>query len=80
MPRDHFLKENAMAKKDGIDEKEPETEEQAPKENAMAKKAPEPFVEEASTDGLVKMHKDGTTLHVHPTAVKAHISAGWKQS
>ena len=57
MPRDHFFKENAMAKK-----------------------AAEPIVVEASTEGLVKMHKDGTTLHVHPTAVKAHSSAGWKHA
>lgn len=31
-----------------------------------------------STEGLVKMHKDGTHLHVHPTTVKAHETAGWK--
>jgi hypothetical protein len=73
MFRDHSYKENAMAKKDGVDEKEPETQEQAP----MAKKAEEPV---ASTEGLVKMHKDGTSLHVHPTAVKAHVSAGWKHA
>ena len=64
-----------MAKKDGIDEREPE-----PEEQAVEKKAIEPSAAEASTAGLVKMHKNGTTLHVHPTAVKAHISAGWKQS
>jgi hypothetical protein len=75
MPRDHFSRENAMAKKDGIDEREPE-----PEEQAVEKKAVEPSAAEASTAGLVKMHKNGTTLHVHPTAVKAHISAGWKQS
>jgi hypothetical protein len=79
MPRDHSFKENAMAKRDDVDEKEPETDELTTKENAMAKKA-EPAAAEASTAGLVKMHKDGTTLHVHPTAVKAHSSAGWKQS
>jgi hypothetical protein len=31
-----------------------------------------------STEGLVKMHKDGTHLHVHPSTVDAHKSAGWK--
>jgi hypothetical protein len=30
------------------------------------------------TEGLVKMHKDGETLHIHPTTVEAHKGSGWK--
>ena len=30
-------------------------------------------------DGLVAVHKDGETLRVHPTCVKAHHAAGWKR-
>lgn len=33
-----------------------------------------------ATEGLVKMHKDGEHLHVHPTTVDAHKSAGWKHA
>jgi membrane protein involved in colicin uptake len=33
-----------------------------------------------STEGLVKMHKDGEILHVHPTTVESHKSAGWKHA
>jgi hypothetical protein len=81
MPRDHFSKENAMPKKDELDEKDRETDEQSTKENAMPKKAPEPSAAEGSTEeGLVKMQKDGAVLHVHPTAAKAHASAGWKHA
>lgn len=29
------------------------------------------------SDGLTAMSKDGETLRVHPTCVKAHQSAGW---
>ncbi len=44
------------------------------KEEAEAKAA-----EEAeSIKGLVKMHKHGEHLHVHPTTVDAHTAAGWK--
>jgi hypothetical protein len=38
-------------------------------------------VEEADdTEGLIKMHKDGVNLHVHPTTVDAHKTAGWKHA
>lgn len=33
--------------------------------------------EEESTVGLVKMHKHGEYLHVHPTTVEAHKEKGW---
>lgn len=36
--------------------------------------------EAASNEGLVKMHKDGTDLHVHPTTVEAHKAAGWNHA
>lgn len=32
----------------------------------------------AADEGLVRMHKDGETIDVHPTCVKAHEDAGWK--
>lgn len=32
---------------------------------------------EMSQDGLVKMTKGTESLHVHPTTVSAHQSAGW---
>lgn len=35
-------------------------------------------LETVPTEGLVKMHKDGEDLHVHPTTVEAHQDAGWK--
>lgn len=34
--------------------------------------------EEPDLTGLVIMVKDGETLPVHPTCVRAHINAGWK--
>lgn len=34
--------------------------------------------EEPDMIGLVLMVKDGETLPVHPTCVRAHINAGWK--
>jgi hypothetical protein len=69
-----------MAKKDNADEKDSDAQDQAPKENVMAKKADESAGAEPSTEGLVKMSKGAETQHVHPTAVKAHVSAGWKHS
>ncbi|QEL18723.1 hypothetical protein [Limnoglobus roseus] len=35
---------------------------------------------EESTEGLVKMHKNGEHLHVHPTTVEAHKAAGWQHA
>jgi len=32
----------------------------------------------ADTAGLVKVFKDGVTLHVHPTCVASHAKIGWK--
>lgn len=34
--------------------------------------------EEPDLTGLVLMVKDGETLPVHPTCVRAHVNAGWK--
>jgi hypothetical protein len=65
-----------MAKKDGVDEQEPQ--EQSPKENAMAKKAAEPAA--ASTEGLVKMMRLDRVIHAHPSAIKDHIKNGWKHA
>ena len=33
---------------------------------------------EIEDDGLVAVHKDGETIRIHPTTVKAHHTAGWK--
>lgn len=33
---------------------------------------------EAHCDGLVRMTKDGETIDVHPSCVKAHEQSGWK--
>ncbi|MDY3551411.1 hypothetical protein R5W24_000487 [Gemmata sp. JC717] len=30
-----------------------------------------------AAEGLVKMSKDGESLHVHPATVSAHMTAGW---
>ena len=54
-----------------------ETDEQAAVE-ATPESTEAPPAESDETEGLVNMHKDGTTLHVHPTTVKAHEQAGWK--
>lgn len=35
-------------------------------------------VNEPDLEGLIKMHKDGEELHVHPTTVKEHKTVGWK--
>ena len=78
MPRDHLLRENAMPKKDRLDDEDQESPE--PKENAMPKKDEESAPVAASTEGLVKMTKADVTLHVHPTAVKAHKEQGWKHA
>jgi hypothetical protein len=67
--------EEAMPKKDRSTD-EDQIDEAASMEEAM----PEPQAAKPSTDGLVEMQKDGVTQHVHPTAVKAHVSAGWKHS
>ena len=67
-----------MPKKDNLDEDGLDTLEQAPKKNAMAKIANALGLNEASTDGLVLMTKGDEKMHVHPTTVKAHLSAGWK--
>jgi hypothetical protein len=66
-----------MAKKDGVDEQNEEPQEQAPKENALAKKA-EPAV--ASAEGLVKMMRGDRVIQAHPSAVKDHIKNGWKHA
>ncbi len=39
---------------------------------------PSAATEEPDLTGLVLMVKDGETLPVHPTCVRAHINAGWK--
>jgi hypothetical protein len=67
-----------MAKKDGVDEQNEEPQEQAPKENAMAKKAAEPAA--ASAEGLVKMMRGDRVIQAHPSAVKDHIRNGWKHA
>jgi membrane protein involved in colicin uptake len=42
-------------------------------------KAAKAKAEEADpTEGLVKMHKNGETLYVHPTTVASHETVGWK--
>jgi hypothetical protein len=71
------------AKADAAAKTKVEAGEQAEKEAEAAQakadpKKPKAVKEAESTEGLVKMHKDGTHLHVHPTTVKAHESAGWK--
>ena len=66
-----------MAKKDRLDDEEVDTQADQTEENAMAKKDDESDAE-ASTEGLVKMHKDGMSLHVHPTTIRAHKEAGWE--
>jgi hypothetical protein len=33
---------------------------------------------EAVDDGLIEVTKGDETLRVHPSCVKAHLSAGWK--
>lgn len=39
----------------------------------------EPLIEnEVVEDGLVKVHRKGKFLHVHPTCVAAHEKAGWE--
>ena len=41
---------------------------------------PKEVAAEAATenhDGLVRVKKDGKTLHVHPSTVQAHKEAGW---
>jgi hypothetical protein len=65
----HLSKETRMAKNDkknieATDEDVIETVESGPEA-------------EESIEGLVKVHKDGAHLHVHPTTVKDHLSAGW---
>ncbi len=46
------------------------------------KSAPEPVQDQSAPEpvqsDLVLMAKDGVTLEVHPTCVKAHKDAGWK--
>jgi hypothetical protein len=77
MSRDHFSKENSMPKKDSLDESESDIQEQTAKENSMPKKD-DKSVALQSTDGLVLLSKGDEKLHVHPSTVKAHMSAGWK--
>lgn len=46
---------------------------------ALAKAEEEETAEEvASTEGLIKMKKQGEHLHVHPSTIKAHKDAGWE--
>lgn len=51
----------------------------------MAKKSNDQEVEQdegedANGTELVKMTKEGVTLAVHPSCVKAHIDAGWRHA
>ena len=49
--------------------------------NAPEKKAPEvkkPVEKAPDLTGLVKMKKDGNTMHAHPDVVKHHEGNGWK--
>lgn len=59
-----------MAKKDNVPEEVEETLIEQPKESPMAEAVD-------LGEGLVKMRKGNETLDVHPTTVKAHLSAGW---
>ncbi|WP_020472372.1 hypothetical protein [Zavarzinella formosa] len=69
-------KAEAKAAEAKANEARAKAEEKAKKAEAEAKAAEE----EASTEGLVKMSKDGEHLHVHPTTVEAHKTAGWKHA
>jgi len=45
----------------------------------MAKKNEQPAPAGDHDEHLVRMHKDGETLDVHPSCVKAHADAGWQK-
>ena len=50
----------------------------APADAPATPEAKKPKAE--STEGLVKMHKDGEHLYVHPLTVDAHKAAGWSHA
>jgi hypothetical protein len=65
-----------MARKDKPEGDDQVEEAQTTEEVAVEKAAP---VEEPNV-GLVKLRKGDEVLHVHPTTVKSHITAGWKHA
>lgn len=65
-----------MARKERNQDDEPEvsnTEEVAVEKAASAEIDP-------SLDGLVKMKREDTIIHVHPTTIHDHIKNGWKHA
>lgn len=46
---------------------------------AKAKEALEPTPGEVDDSHLIKVSKDGVELEVHPSALSAHKSLGWKE-
>jgi hypothetical protein len=69
-----------MAKKDRVEDDGTETQDDQPKETAMAKKDDESKPVAASTEGLVKMVRGDKIIHAHPTTVHDHNKNGWKHA
>lgn len=48
------------------------------REQRAEREAAKELKDEPVADGLVEVHKNGETLRVHPSCVRAHQSGGWK--